>query len=87
MSPKQRELHELRYTGIVKSVTIIVPRLWSGMHWNQGWEFAHRFSEQIASFLPKNERMSDSLKKTSDTLLRSFLVSDLSDLLTIAYFL
>ena len=25
----------------------------------QGWEFAHRFSERIAHFLPKNERMSD----------------------------
>ena len=30
---------------------------------NQGWEFAHRFSERIALFLPKNEQMSDSLKK------------------------
>ena len=29
----------------------------------QGWEFAHRFSEQIARFLQKNEQMSDSLKK------------------------
>ena len=29
----------------------------------QGWEFAHRFSERIARFLQKNERMSDSLKK------------------------
>ena len=30
---------------------------------SQGWEFAHRFSEQIARLLRKNERMSDSLKK------------------------
>ena len=30
---------------------------------NQGWEFAHLISEQIASFLVKNERMSDLLKK------------------------
>ena len=45
----------------------------------QGWEFAHRFSEQIACFLPKNERMSDSLKKTGDSLIRSFFVSNLSD--------
>ena len=29
----------------------------------QGWEFAHRISEQIASFLPKSEQRSDSLKK------------------------
>ena len=53
----------------------------------QGWEFAHRFSERIARFLPKNERMSDLLKKMSDSLIRSFLVSDLSDSLTIAHFL
>ena len=44
----------------------------------QGWEFAHRFSERIARFLPKNEQMSDFLKKTSDSLIRSFLVSDLN---------
>ena len=44
-------------------------------------------SEQIARFLPKNEQMSDSLKKMSDSLIRSFLVSDLSNLLTIAHFL
>ena len=54
---------------------------------NQGWEFAHWFSEGIARFLPKNEQMSDLLKKTSDSLLRSFLVSDLFDSLTIAHFL
>ena len=53
----------------------------------QGWQIAHRFSERIARFLPKNERMSDSLKKTSDSLIRSFLVCDLSDSLTIAHFL
>ena len=47
--------------------------------WKQGWEFAHRFSECISRFLPKNEQMSDSLKKISDSLIRSFLVSDLSD--------
>ena len=29
----------------------------------QGWEFAHRFSERIARFFKKNERLSDSLKK------------------------
>ena len=40
------------------------------------------FSERIARFLPKNEQMSDSLKKMRDSLIRSFLVSNLSDLLT-----
>ena len=52
----------------------------------KGWEFVHRFSERIARFLRKNERRSDSLKKTSDSLIRSFLVSDLSDSLMIAHF-
>ena len=37
-------------------------------------------------FLPKNKQMCDSLKKTSDSLIRSFLVNDLSDLHTIAHF-
>ena len=37
-------------------------------HLLQGWEFAHRFSEQIARFLSKNEQMSDSLKKMSNSL-------------------
>ena len=50
------------------------------------WEFAQQFSERIARFLPKNEQMSDSLKKTSDSLICSFLVSNLSDSLTIAHF-
>ena len=36
----------------------------------QGWEFAHRFSQQIARFLPKNEQMRDLLKKMSDSLIR-----------------
>ena len=52
----------------------------------QGWEFAHRFSERIARFLRKNERMSDSLKKTSNLLISSFLVSDLSEPLMVANF-
>ena len=54
---------------------------------SQGWDFAHRFSERIAGFLRKNEQMSDSLKKTSDSLICSFLVSNLSDSLMIAHFL
>ena len=49
----------------------------------QGWEFTHRFSERIARVLPKNERMSNWLKKTSDLLIFSFLVSDL---LMVAHF-
>ena len=67
----------------------------------QGWEFAHRFSERIARFLPQNERMSDSLKKKQQFahLLnfseqpeqrfahgRSFLESDLSESLMVAHF-
>ena len=58
----------------------------------QGWEFAHRFSERIARFLRNNEQMSDSLKKTSDllkqtsdSLIRSCLVSDLSNSLMVAH--
>ena len=48
----------------------------------QGWEFAHLISEQIACFLSKNERMSHSLKKISDSLIHSFLVSEMSNSLT-----
>ena len=54
-------------------------------YYKQGWEFAHRFSERIARFLRKNERMSDSLKKTSNSLISSFLVSDLSKSLMVAH--
>ena len=53
----------------------------------QGWEFAHLISERIIHFLPKNDRLRDSLKKMSNSLICSFLVSDLSDSLTIAHFL
>ena len=42
----------------------------------QGWKFAHRVSEQILVFLWKNERMSDLLKITSDSLIHSFLVME-----------
>ena len=28
--------------------------LLTGKYFTQGWEFAHRFSEQIVHFLPKN---------------------------------
>ena len=37
----------------------------------QGWDFAHLISERIARFLSKNELMSDSLKKMSESLIRS----------------
>ena len=54
----------------------------------QGWEIAHRFSEQIARFLQKNERMSESLKneRFAHLLICSFLVSDFSDSLMVAQF-
>ena len=52
----------------------------------QCWEFAHLFSERITGCLPKSERMNDLLKKVSNLLICPFLVSDLSDLLTIAHF-
>ena len=66
----------------------------------QGWEFAHQFSKRIARFLPKNERMSDSLKNERFAHLlifgeqperfacgRSFLVSDLSkSVMVVAHF-
>ena len=52
-----------------------------------GLGIAHLISEGITRFLSKNERMSNLLKKMSDSLIPSFLVSDLSDSLTIAYFL
>ena len=54
----------------------------SELYFSQGWEFAHLISEQIACFLSKNERRSDSLKKMSDSLICSFLVSEMSDSLT-----
>ena len=53
---------------------------------DQGWEFAHRISERIARFMPKNERMSHSIKNISDALIRSFPLSDLRKLLMVAHF-
>ena len=67
---------------------------------DSGLGIAHLFSEQSACFLPKSEQMSNLLEKVSD-LLRSlifgerleriphgssFLVSDLSETLTVAQF-
>ena len=60
---------------------------------SQGWEFAHRFSEWITRFLRKKEQLSYSLKKLSnllkklsDSLICSFLVIHLSDSLMVAHF-
>ena len=47
----------------------------------QGWEFAHRLSEQIARFLQKNVRPERFAQGGS------FLVSDLSESLMVAHFL
>ena len=47
---------------------------------NQDWEFAHRFSERMARFVPKNERMRAIRSKKG--AIYSFLVSDLSHSLT-----
>ena len=52
------------------------------LYYSQGWEFAQLISERIARFLSKNERMRDLLKKKSDSLILSFLVSEMSDSLT-----
>ena len=53
----------------------------------QSWEFSHRFSEQITLFFRQNERLSDLLilgeRPEQFAHGRSFLVSDLSDLLTL----
>ena len=73
-------LHILEYLKMQLQIIFLVISF-------QSWEFAHRISERIACFLPKNERMSDSLKKMSHSLIRSFLVSDLSESLTIVHFL
>ena len=66
--------HKLTGYWVLTTTTAYQISMWTA----QGWEFAHRFSEQIARFLQKNERMSDLLKATSDLLIRSFLVRGLS---------
>ena len=75
-----------KYAFILSQVLEICTRHNFSIKENQGWEFAHWFSGRIARFLPKNERMSDSLKKMSDSLICSFLVSDLSESLMVAHF-
>ena len=63
----------------------------------QGWEFAHRFSERIARFLPKNEQVAQKNERFAHLLIfseqperfahgHSFLVSDLSDSHMVAHF-
>ena len=54
----------------------------AGYYVQSGLGIRSTVSERIGRFLQKNEQMSDSLNKTSDSLIRSFLVSDLSNLLT-----
>ena len=49
------------------------------------WTVLFRAGNSLIGFA-KNERMSDSLKKTSDLLICSFLVSDLSDSLIVNHF-
>ena len=44
------------------------------------------FLSELLVFCQKNERMSNLLKKVSNSLIRSFLVSDLSDSLMDAHF-
>ena len=95
-------LHIYTYTPICHTRTV-----------QQGWEFAHRFSERIALFCPKMSEWAIRSKKLaihsfthfwwvtwairSQLLIssdqcegiahgRSFLVNDLSDLLTISHF-
>ena len=43
------------------------------------------FLSESLVFCAKNEQMSDLIKTMRDLLIRSFLVSDLSDLLPLAY--
>ena len=43
------------------------------------------FLSESLVFFAKNEQMSDLIKTMRDLLIRSFLVSDLSDLLPLAY--
>ena len=70
-----QKVHEWHHSAcFVKNISTLKTSIFF-----QGWEFAYRFSERIARFLRKNYWMSDSFKKTSDLLSRSFLVSALSD--------
>ena len=76
-----------------------VGRQVSGSPLQQGWEFAHRFSERIPRFLRNNEQMGDSLKKRAIPSFAhfwwatwaicswsTFLESDLSESLMVAHF-
>ena len=51
---------------------------------NQGWEFAHRFSEQIAYSLISSRQISDRERFAQVARGCSFPLSDLSDSLTVA---
>ena len=52
---------------------------WRLSHLQQGWKLAHRFSKRITRFWLKNERMSNSLKKMSNSLIRSGRSPKVSD--------
>ena len=77
-------VHFLQSWAHARTVTIWVNSKY------QGWEFAHRFSEGIARFLPKNERFTHSLifgeRPERFAHDRSFPLSDLSESLMVAYF-
>ena len=50
--------------------------------WSRAGNSLIGFLSKLLVFLQKNEQMSNSIKKTIDSLIRSFLVSNLNDLLT-----
>ena len=52
---------------------------------NQGWDFTHQILELIACFLPKKWANKRFAQEVSDSLIPSFLVSNLSNLLTIPH--
>ena len=83
---KHTEKEKKKSFGVRFLCVFHVQRMQICPSWQQGWEFPHRFSEQIARFLQKNEQTSESLKKTSDLLICSFLVSDFSNSLMVAHF-
>ena len=85
---KHTEKEKKKSFGVRFLCVFHVQRMQICPSWQHGWEFPHRFSEQIARFLQKNERMSESLKneRFAHLLICSFLVSDFSDSLMVAQF-
>ena len=76
-----------KYNKSLFYVSKSIVKLTCGHRILAGLGFRSSVFERIARFLPKHEQMSNSLKKMNDSLICSFLVSDLSDSLTIAHFL